>query len=148
MTEPSQRSTDPAPGASTPSSLTEPESNGPPQDSAPVGSRNLIIWGLLSVALIGLVTFGWMNIRYWENYYVDDEYIGSTMLNEPERILTVWSTQVSNLPSLGSELISQILFVGSALLFLLGTVVALWILLIPGAQPTDPPISPSNTERS
>lgn len=111
---------------------------------------HIIVWGILSIALLGFVTFGWMNIRYWENFYDDDgDYIGSTMVIEPERILTVWSTQVSNLPAFGSELVSQILFVGAALLFLVGVVVALWFLLLPGTRTKEAaPATPSTPEHS
>jgi hypothetical protein len=94
----------------------------------PADSRYLLIWGALSIALLGVLGFG--SIPAWR-YHWDPIAFVLTVDRSRETFIHIWSYQIEHLPSIGSELAIQVVFTVSLLAFLAGIVAGLWLLIVP-----------------
>jgi hypothetical protein len=91
-------------------------------------SRYLLIWGALSIAILGVLGFG--SIPAWR-YHWDPIAFVLSVDRSRETFMHIWTYQVEHLPSIGSELAIQVVFLVAVLVFIVGTLAGLWLLIVP-----------------
>jgi hypothetical protein len=103
----------------------------PASSATPESPAGFITWGVVSIILVGYLIFGSIDIVQprWNVFTQRVEDAGGS-----ESFLHLWTYQAGHLPSIGSELIVQILFVSAACVFVAGVIAGLGVLLLsPGA---------------
>ena len=102
-------------------------------------ATRLIAWAITSLLVLGFLIFGSIPaIRYEYDIFIMQLFIDRSR----ESILHIWTYQVENLPSIGSQLLVQILFLGAVAVFLSSVIAGLWILLNPLDRPSTLPSEP------
>jgi hypothetical protein len=105
-----------------------PQEAGTPASSVTQESPSGFIgWGVASIIFVGYLIFGSIDIVQprWNIFAQRVEDVGGS-----ESLLHIWTFQAGHLPSIGSELIVQILFVSAACVFVAGVIAGLGVLLL------------------
>jgi hypothetical protein len=88
---------------------------------------DFVIWLVISAATLIYLLFLPIRIQYWAT-----DFFTNTVreLRRWEPVREIWTYQVHNLPTLGSELLVQIMFSLSMLVVVAGFIYALWLILM------------------
>jgi len=81
-----------------------------------------LIWGGISIAFLAVLGFG--SIDTWHYF------MSPFPIVERATFVHIWSFQVERLPSVGSELLVQVMFTGAIIVFLAAVIAGLWLLIV------------------
>jgi len=106
-------------------SRAEPANAGPAAGTEPVAARpgcrtRLLVWGVVSLAFVAWLAFGSVGARIWRF---------NQLHVESKSILRTWQIQGQNLPDVSNGWMLQVLFYGSALVFVACVILGLRYLL-------------------
>lgn len=101
-----------------------------PTDQQP--AIGLIVWAIASLVVLGYLVFGVTKIYYWAPTQAFEDgglSVRYEKTSRTENIFHIWTYQIEHIPSIGSELLVQILFLGSVAVFVAAVITGLWLLL-------------------
>ncbi len=93
----------------------------------------LAVWAVLTLAFLAFLAFGSVSIHQWRWSFILDAPQEDI---ETVRLMKIWTYQADRLPDVAISAVMPALFYGSLFVFVVGSIVAAWLLL---ARPDDAP---------
>ncbi|MDP8909593.1 MAG: hypothetical protein M3N47_10875 [Chloroflexota bacterium] len=91
------------------------------------------MWAVLTLAFLAFLAFGSVSIHQWRWSFILDAPQEDI---ETVRLMKIWTYQADRLPDVAISAVMPALFYGSLFVFVVGSIVAAWLLL---ARPDDAP---------
>lgn len=95
-------------------------------ESPPPRTVGIIIWAVLSILIVGYISFGSITTRFWQ---LDVYQQAWTQQVASRKVLHVWMYQLNHLPYSSSAMLLKVGFGGALLVIVLGVVMSIWLIL-------------------
>lgn len=107
-------------------------------ESPPRQTGGIITWAVLSILIVGYISFGSITTRFWQ---LDVYQQAWTQQVASRKVLHVWMYQLDHLPYSSSAMLLKVGFGGALLVVVVGVVMSIWLILYQGGASTSADMS-------